>query len=142
MGDKVIKEKKLELCITQFTVKLKENFQTERMAQKINKETNIKGSGTWTATFSGSWVGGTYFGVHGFEENGTVIFAIHDDAHTKMVAIAVAETANGWKRIEGRYTPKNALVKMNKDSVFAAWQSTAGRGVAHDKYQLSEVKQN
>ena len=93
---------------------------------------------TWTATFSGKWCPKTYFNVCGFEENGTIIFAVHDGGFTKMVGIK--KTANGQSRIDGRYTPKNVLIKLKKDAIFAAWQTTANTGVGHDQYQLSDIK--
>ena len=105
-----------------------------------NTDNGVNSRGGATATFSGAWVPAAYFLVQGFAgPNGLWVFAVHDGGHTKMVGMQKTEQ-NNLKRVDGRYTPKGVLTKMNTDSIIAAWDACSNRGVDHGKYTLSDVK--
>lgn len=98
-------------------------------------------SGGATATFSGSWLGTTFFHVQGFQgPNDLWVFAVHHHGHTKMVGIRKSANQNNYQRVDGRYTPKGVLTKMSTDSIIAAWGATSNRGVTHGQYTLTDLK--
>jgi hypothetical protein len=106
--------------------------------------TGIAPSRGLCGTMSGLWINGTHQGVPGVEhgaEEGLVIFAVHDDGHTKMAAWRrlPGAPADVLEHVEGRACV-GSLLNIDAASLSRTWDEASSTGIAHAHYAVNDIK--